>query len=164
MSPAPLACPWKPSLLKSSACQPSRAQGEGVCTSPGHSGPCAMVCPMSCAGPSCGPCSHLLHSSQIIPLHGVRGTNKPATETWDGRMGQLILIILYINNLQIVCKFGNSCRRSNVTLLLLPHSSGCLSHSLVFPCLKLDCKCSGKALGLPLPCTAPWSHGSSNNK
>lgn len=134
--------------------------------SPRHSGHCAVVCPTSRADPSCGLCSHLHHGSQIIPLHGVQGTSKPATERWDGRMGQLILIILYINNLQIVCKFGNSCRRSNVTLLLLPHSSGCLSHSLVFPCLKLDCKCSGKGKGpgSPLPRTAPQSHGSNNNK
>lgn len=135
-------------------------QGECGCMSPGHSGHPAWCTP----GPSCSPCCHVLHSSQIIPLHGVRGTSKPATETWDGRMGQLILIILYINNLQIICKFGNSCRRSNVTLLLLPHSSGCLSHSLVFPCLKLDCKWSGKGLGPPLPCTAPRSHSSNNNK
>lgn len=131
--------------------------------SPGHSDHSAMVCPMPCVGPSCSPCNHILHSPQINPLHGVQDMSKPATETRDGRMGQLILIILYINNLQIICKFGNSRRRSNVTLLLLPHSSGCLSHSLVFPCLKLDCKWSGKGLGPPLPCTAPRSH-SSNNK
>lgn len=144
------------SLDRSLACQPSHAQGK------------VAACPQGVLAtvPWCAPrpCSHLLHSPQIIPLHGVRGTNKPATETRDGRTGQLILIILYINNLQIVCKFGNSCRRSNVTLLLLPHSSGCLSHSLVFPCLKLDCKCSGKGLGLPLPCTAPQSRGCNNNK
>lgn len=66
-------------------------------------------------------------------------------------MGQLILIILYINNFQIVCKFGNSCQHSNVTLFLLPHSSERLSHSLVFLYLKLDCKWSGKGPGPRLP-------------
>lgn len=161
MSPAPLTCLWKPSLHRSSACQPSPCPRGRDLHVPRAFWP---PCPMSCVGPSYNPCSHLLHSSQIIPLHGVRGTSKPATETWDGRMGQLILIILYINNLQIICKFGNSLQHSNVTLLLLPHSSGCLSHSLVFPCLKLDCKWSGKRLGPPLPRTAPRSHCSSNNK
>lgn len=79
-------------------------------------------------------------------------------------MEQLILIILYINNFQIVCKFGNSCQCSNVTLLLLPHSSECLPHSVVFPYLKLDCKWSGKGPGPPLPLRGPAGSYRSNNK
>lgn len=135
--------------------------GEGGSVRPGRFGCHAAACTTLCSGPSC---SHLHCGFRVIPLHGVRGMSKPAMARWGGRMGQLILIILYINNFRIVCKFGNSCRRSNVTLLLLPHSSGCLSHSLVFLYLKLDCKWSGKGPGLPLPLSGPAGSYRSRNK
>lgn len=112
------------------------------------------MCPAPCHGPA-APYSHLHCGSKISPLHGVQGTSKPALARWYGRRGQLILIILYINNFRIVCKFGNGCQRNNVTLLLLPHSSECLSRSLVFPYLKLACKWSGKGPGPPLPLPGP---------
>lgn len=153
-------CLWKPSLHRSSA-QPV----------PGGTW---LYIPRA-FWPLCHGVPHILCRFQLQSLQPCppqlpnyptawRVRHEPATKTWDGRMGQLILIILYINNLQIICKFGNSCWRSNVTLLLLTHPSGCLSHSLVFPCLKLDCKWSGKGLGPPLPRTAPQSHSSNNNK
>jgi len=75
-------------------------------------------------------------------------------------MGQLILIILYINNFQIACKFGNGCQCNNVTLLLLLHSSECLSCSLVFPYLNLACKWSGRGWGCPCPAASPARAGS----
>jgi len=151
-APVPVTSLWMSSSCRpSSACQLTPYPGRWWLRFSRR----ATACTALRLGPSRGPCSRLRRGSSIAPPRGVRGPSKPAMARWGGGTGQLILIILHINNFQIVCKFGSRCQRSNVTLFLLPHSSECLSRSLVFLYLKLDCKWSGKGLGPPPPLLGP---------